>query len=113
MFDVLVPKNGVITNVVEVLKRKAKIDDCPSENIRIYEVHSCKIYKILHQTFGVAGINDYVSLYAEMIPDEELEPGKADSFINVFHYDKEPSKAYGVPFRFLVKAVSKSHVIFG
>lgn len=104
----LVPKNGVITDLVAALKIKASRQDCPAEHIRVYEVHGSKIYKMLHPSFNVTGISDYVSLYAETIPDEELHPGEKTRFINAFQFNKEPSRAHGVPFRFLVKQVCRS-----
>lgn len=89
-----------------VLKNKINLQDCPAEHIRLYEVHASKIYKMLHSNVGVTSINDYVTLYAERIPDEELQAGERTRLINAFHFNKEPSRAHGIPFRFLIKQVS-------
>ncbi|KAI9784883.1 MAG: hypothetical protein M1816_000578 [Peltula sp. TS41687] len=101
--DVLAPKNGVISDVLAVLKNKVNLQDCPMEHIRLYEVHANKIYKILHPDLSVASINDYVTLYAEKIPEDELQAEDKTKFINAFHFNKDPSKAHGVPFRFILK----------
>lgn len=50
------------------------------------------------------GINDYVTLYAEKIPEDELNATEDDRAIFCFHYDKEPTKPHGVPFKFVLKA---------
>ena len=103
--DVLVAKSGVIADVIPVLKNKLNLDDVPAEHLRVYEVHTGKVYKELHDKFGVAGINEFVSLYAERIPEEELESTEGDKAVYAFHFNKEPSKTHGVPFKFVVKPV--------
>lgn len=52
-------------------------------------------------------INDYTNVVAERIPQEELDVEDPNAFINVFHFQGEPSRAHGMPFRFLVKEVSR------
>lgn len=101
----MVAKNGNIADVIPILQKKANLDDETADNIRIFEVHSSKVYKELKETYSVAGINDYVTLYAEKIPEEELEVTEEDSAIYAFHFNKEPTKAHGVPFRFVLKPV--------
>jgi ubiquitin carboxyl-terminal hydrolase 7 len=92
-------------------------------NIRFFEVHSHKIFKTLPLTHPVVGVNEFLTIYAERIPDDEfpyvqeqllkdqgvfdggsssLPPG--DRLIHCFHFEKEPSKPHGVPFVFLLKA---------
>jgi ubiquitin carboxyl-terminal hydrolase 7 len=44
-------------------------------------------------------------LVAERIPEEEIKAVPGD-FINVFHFQGEPNKPHGVPFRFLIKQVN-------
>ena len=105
-FEILVPKNGVVADVIAVLQKKAGLDDATAERVRVYEVHTCKVYKELDDRHGVTGINEFVSLYAERVPDEEREAADEDArTIFAFHFSKEPSKAHGVPFKFVVKAV--------
>jgi ubiquitin carboxyl-terminal hydrolase 7 len=48
---------------------------------------------------------------AERIPQEELEVSDSDAFISVFHFQGEPSRAHGMPFRFLVKEVSGATIL--
>lgn len=104
-YDILVAKNGVISDVIPTLQKKAKLDDETAEHIRFYEVHAFKVYKELKDNSSVAGINDYVSLFAEKMPDEERESvSDQDGAIYALHFNKEPNKAHGVPFKFVVKS---------
>ncbi len=99
-------KNGVISDLLPSLQKKANLDDETIQNIRIYEAHGGKIYKELSEDYSVASVNEFVTLYAERIPEEELKAEDGDGAIFTFHFDKEPNKPHGVPFKFLVKPVS-------
>ncbi|KAI9758437.1 MAG: hypothetical protein M4579_003067 [Chaenotheca gracillima] len=103
-FEILVAKNGVMGDIIPALKKKARLDDETASQIRLFEAHGYKIHKELQEDFSVASVNDFVTVYAEKMPQEELEAGKDDRFISAFHFSKEPSKAHGIPFIFLVKA---------
>lgn len=106
-YDILVTKSGVVEDLIQALIKKAKI---PSEEeggkIRIYETSSHKFFRELERTYPVISINDYTNVVAERIPQEELDVDDTNAFINVFHFQGEPSRAHGMPFRFLVKEVS-------
>ncbi|KMU74630.1 ubiquitin carboxyl-terminal hydrolase 21, variant [Coccidioides immitis RMSCC 3703] len=105
--EVLVAKNGVVSDVIESLQKKANIDDETIRNVRLYEAYSGKIYKELYDTYSVAGITDYVTVFAERIPEDELNMQEGEFRINAFNFDKEPQKAYGCPFKFVVKPGEK------
>lgn len=107
-FEVLVPRNGVVADILPALQRKANLNEDAIAKIRIYEAQSCKVYKELDGNFSVTALNEFVTLYAEKIPEEELKADESDRFICAFHFDKEPNKTHSVPFRFLVKHVSLS-----
>jgi len=104
-FDVLVPKNGQISDLKEVLQKRLEIDDEAIKNIRIFESHTGRLLKVLTNDYGVLGIADYVDIFAEKIPEDELNPDEGDRFVNAFHFHKEPVKIHtrGIPFRFVVK----------
>lgn len=100
LYEVLVPKNGNVDDLVAGLIKKASIDDEEKAGpIRVYEVHSNKIHKELPREHGVAGITDFIQVVAERIPKEDLQGGPND-FIYVFHFHNEPSKSHGIPFKF-------------
>ena len=77
------------------------------QKVRIYEAHSGKVYKELGQDYPVATMSDYVTLYAEVVPEEEFNAEEGDMALYAFHFDKEPNKSHGVPFKFLVKPVNR------
>jgi ubiquitin carboxyl-terminal hydrolase 7 len=62
----------------------------------------------LSEDFNVAGINEFTSLYAEKIPDDELTATEDDRPIYCYHFDKEPNKPHGIPFRFFLKPGEKT-----
>ncbi|KAL2152444.1 hypothetical protein VTH82DRAFT_5628 [Thermothelomyces myriococcoides] len=102
-FDILVPKNGQVKDLISCLTTKAKI---PSEEeagpIRVYEVSSHKFFRELERSYPVISINDYSTVIAERIPAEEADAEEKE-LISVFQFHGEPSKAHGIPFRFLLK----------
>ena len=75
-------------------------------DVRIYEAHGGKFYKELREDYLVTTMSDYLTLYAEVIPEEERNAGVPDRPIYCFHFDKEANKCHGVPFKFVNKPVS-------
>ena len=89
------------------MQKKANIDDETIQSVRIYEAHGGKVYKELREDYPVTNMNDFITLYAETIPDEEQNAEEGDAAMYCFHFDKEATKSHGVPFKFLVKPVSE------
>lgn len=108
MFEILVPKTGSIRDLHSGLQKKANIDDETMQYVRIYEVHGGKIFKELPLDHSVTTMTDFLDLYAEVIPEEERNAEDGESVIYCFHFDKEPNKPHGVPFRFVMKPVSST-----
>lgn len=79
------------------------MDEDTAHNIRVLEVHGGKIHKELIEDFNVVGVNEFTTLYAENIPEEELNASDDDRFIYSYHFDKESNKPHGVPFKFMLK----------
>jgi ubiquitin carboxyl-terminal hydrolase 7 len=95
-----------VADLIAGLIKKAKLDDENTKGpIRMYETHNSKVYKELQREYSVVSITDYVNLMAERIPEEELNANPSH-FINAFHFQSEPNKPHGIPFRFLIKPVS-------
>ena len=46
-------------------------------------------------------------MIAKEIPREELEADESDKVISVFHFSKDLTRTHGVPFKFVVKRVSR------
>lgn len=107
-FDILVTKSGQVEDLIESLIKKAKL---PSEEeagrIRIYETSNHKFFRELPRDYPVISINEYTSVIAERIPTEDAEVKDQSQFISVFQYHGEPSRAHGIPFKFLLKEGEK------
>lgn len=100
------PQNGTVADLIAGFQKKANLDEDSARNLRIYEAHSGKIYKELGDDFKITGLNEYVTLYAENIPEEEVNMEEGERTISAFSFDREPNKPHGVPFKFVVKPVS-------
>lgn len=103
-YDILVTKSGTVDDLIQALVTKAKL---PSEEeggkIRIYETSGHKFFRELDRNYPVISINDYTNVVAERVPEEELDVSDNSALISVFHFQAEPSRAHGMPFRFLLK----------
>ncbi len=100
------PKNGIIADIIPALQKRANLTDDMAQQIRVFEVHGGKIHKVLSTNYAVVSVSDFVTLYAEMVPEEELDMSDSDQLVHCFHFDREPTKTHNVPFHFLVKEVS-------
>lgn len=110
-YDCLVSKNGNVDDLIQVLTMKAQIpDESEAGRIRVYEVTGHKFFRELPREHPVISINDYTSLVAERVPEEEVG-AEENQFIQVFHFQNEPSRAHGMPFKFLLKEVSKKKLL--
>ncbi|TQB70857.1 hypothetical protein MPDQ_008023 [Monascus purpureus] len=103
VIEVLVSRSGTIADLLVGLQKKANLDDDTIRHVRVFEAHSGKIYKELRDDFSITGLNEFVTLYAEKIPQEELNMSEGERLINAFNFDREPGKPHGVPFKFVVK----------
>ncbi|WZH44968.1 Ubiquitin thiolesterase [Fusarium acuminatum] len=101
-YDLLVPKTGTIEDLVEALIKKAQI---PSEaeggRLRIYETSSNRFYREPLREHPVINLNEYATIYAERVPQEELNADESQ-FTYAFHFQNDVSRVHGVPFKFLV-----------
>ncbi|KKK13712.1 ubiquitin hydrolase [Aspergillus rambellii] len=102
--EVLVPRDGTISDLLAGLQKKANLDDDTIRNTRVYETHGGKIYRDFQPDSKIAGINEFVTLYAEKIPEEEVSMGNGDRTINAYNFDKEVNRPHGVPFKFVMKS---------
>ncbi|KAI1079311.1 cysteine proteinase [Whalleya microplaca] len=102
-FDVLVNKQGHIEDLVQAFVKKAQIqDEQEGGPIRVYEIHHHKFFRELVPNYPVLSINDYADIIAERIPEDEMDADERD-FIKVVHFQNDPSRVHGIPFKFLLK----------
>ncbi|GKV41839.1 hypothetical protein SLEP1_g49320 [Rubroshorea leprosula] len=105
--NIRLPKQSTVGDVINELKAKVELSH-PNAELRLLEVFYHKIYKIFSPTEKIENINDqYWTLRAEEIPEEEKNLGPHDRLIHVYHFIKETAQNqmqvqnFGEPF-FLV-----------
>ncbi|XP_059435345.1 ubiquitin C-terminal hydrolase 12-like isoform X1 [Corylus avellana] len=101
------PKQSTVGDVINDLKTKVELSH-PIAELRLLEVFYHKIYKIFPLSEKIENINDqYWTLRAEEIPEEEKNLGPHDRLIHVYHFMKDTAQNqvqvqnFGEPF-FLV-----------
>ncbi|TYI62254.1 hypothetical protein E1A91_D10G231800v1 [Gossypium mustelinum] len=100
------PKQSTVGDVLDDLKTKVELSH-PGAELRLLEVFYHKIYKIFPLSEKIENINDqYWTLRAEEIPEEEKDLGPHDRLIHVYHFMKDTTQNqqvqnFGEPF-FLV-----------
>ncbi|XP_044508657.1 ubiquitin C-terminal hydrolase 12-like [Mangifera indica] len=105
--NIRLPKQSTVGDVINLLKTKVELSH-PDAELRLLEVFNHKIYKIFPPNEKIENINDqYWTLRAEEIPDEQKNLGPQDRLIHVYHFTKESAQNqmqvqnFGEPF-FLV-----------
>jgi len=101
----MVPKNAQVSDLLDVLQKKANISDETMLKVRAYEAHMHKFHKILPPDHSIISLYDYTQIYAAPFPEDD-----SSKKMMAFHFDKEPSKPHGIPFQFPIKEVCRTHV---
>lgn len=105
-FDLLVPKLGNVADLFAILAKKANIDHEISSKLRIYETNNAKIYREYRNESPISSLSEYSNLIVEAIPEEEQRREEENTVvISCYHYDKDPNKPHGIPFRFVIQQV--------
>eukprot|EP00258_Populus_trichocarpa_P027292 XP_024443311.1 ubiquitin carboxyl-terminal hydrolase 12 isoform X1 [Populus trichocarpa] len=94
--NIRLPKQSTVGDVINELKTKVELSH-PNAELRLLEVFYHKIYKfailpsqIFPPNEKIENINDqYWTLRAEEIPEEEKNLGPQDRLIHVYHFTKE------------------------
>jgi ubiquitin carboxyl-terminal hydrolase 7 len=101
------PKHSTVGDVLNELKTKVELSN-PNAELRLLEVFYHKIYKIFPINEKIENINDqYWTLRAEEIPEEERNLSPGDRLIHVYHFTKDSSQNhmiqnFGEPFFFVI-----------
>jgi ubiquitin carboxyl-terminal hydrolase 7 len=104
----LLPKTSMVHDLADHLAKQVTLAPGSTGKIRVFEVSKDgKTQKEFTGSEMIGNIPDPVELYAEEIPQEELEADEHEKIISVFHFQKEVSRTHGVPFRFVVKPHEK------
>ncbi|GAB2263919.1 hypothetical protein Droror1_Dr00026053 [Drosera rotundifolia] len=96
--NVRLPKQSTVQEVINELKFKVKLSH--NAELRLLQVFQNKIFKILNRSQSIESIDDnYWSLRAEEIPEEEKNMGPDDHVVHVAHYMKDMHvHHFGEPF---------------
>jgi ubiquitin carboxyl-terminal hydrolase 7 len=101
------PKQSTVGDVISDLKTKVQLS--PDAELRLLEVFYHKIYKVFPLNERIENINDqYWTLRAEEIPEEEKNLGPHDRVIHVYHFSKDSTQNqmqiqnFGEPFFFVI-----------
>ncbi|KAI8384621.1 uncharacterized protein BYT42DRAFT_493907 [Radiomyces spectabilis] len=102
---VLVPKSGIVCDLATATEAKCKSNNTQADRVRFYEAIDGKISKEFTSDQGIDQLGDKrATLYAERLTQDELDMDiDNDRLIQVVHYNKDPARFHGIPFRFIVK----------
>jgi len=102
----LLPKNTNMNDVAqEFLRKEVKLQPAGTGQIRIFELVNGRTQKFFQGNEVVRDISESTELYAEEVPVEEEEHGDDERLVQVYHFNKDPSRAHGVPFKFVLRPV--------
>ncbi|KAI8641621.1 hypothetical protein BD408DRAFT_452094 [Parasitella parasitica] len=105
--EILMPKDSGIHDLKAALVAKDDKLAQDLDRIRIYDEMDGKFDKEYNDRSWRMDVatRPAIKVYAENIPDDELESNvdAADTLINVFHFQRIPSRTHSVPFKFLLK----------
>eukprot|EP01018_Ginkgo_biloba_P024911 Gb_04866 [translate_table: standard] len=105
--SIRLPKQSTVGDVINELKTKVELSN-PNAELRLLEVFYHKIYKIFPLNEKIENINDqYWTLRAEEIPEEEKNLAPHDRLIHVYHFTKDASQNhmiqnFGEPFFLII-----------
>jgi len=106
--SIRLPKNSTVGDVLSDIKTKVELSH-PDAELRLLEVFYHKIYKIFAPSEKIENINDqYWTLRAEEVPEEEKNLGPFDRLIHVYHFSKDTQNQtqvqnFGEPFFMVIR----------
>jgi len=107
----LLPRTSNVIDLCTELAKCVKLTPNGTNKIRVFQIS--KDGKRQEEYTGnemIGNIHDNTELFAEEVPQEELDAlsvPERDKIIMVYHFYREPSRAHGVPFRFVIKPGEK------
>jgi ubiquitin carboxyl-terminal hydrolase 7 len=106
--SIRLPKNSTVGDVLNDIKSKVELSH-PNAELRLLEVFYHKIYKVFAPNEKIENINDqYWTLRAEEVPEEEKNLGPFDRLIHVYHFTKDTQNQtqvqnFGEPFFMVIR----------
>ena len=96
--EFLVSKLAKMTDLCELVKQKMNLQ---SAEFRIFEVLNSRKVKTFLPTDTVSILNEYATLYFQIIPksEQEILSGEKEGFVvEGFHFAKDTYRGHGIPF---------------
>lgn len=89
------------------LRKEVTLAPEGSGQIRIFEIARGCVQKPFTGAELVRDVQDSTELFAEEIPLDEWKAANDEGvrIVPVYHYNKEPTRTHGVPFRFVLLPV--------
>ena len=113
-YPFLLPRTSNVNDLCNELAKCVKLTPNGTNKIRVFQIS--KDGKRQEEYTGnemIGNIHDNTELFAEEVSQEELEalsvPDR-EKIIMVYHFHREPARAHGVPFRFVIKPVRRATV---
>ncbi|KAG5646658.1 hypothetical protein DXG03_002648 [Asterophora parasitica] len=104
----LLPKTSMVHDLADNLAKLVTLTPSGTGKIRVFEISKDgKTQKEFTGSEMIGNIPDPVELYAEEIPQEELEADDSDKVISVFHFYNQLTRTHGIPFKFVLKRGEK------
>jgi len=93
--NLLMPKEATVADVLQHIKGQVKLDaEFGSGRLRLMEVWTCKIHKVLNEEEPIAQVNEYARLRCEEIPLEETQMSDSDRRLHLVHFHRDYNSAY-------------------
>ncbi|RGB42725.1 ICP0-binding domain of ubiquitin-specific protease 7-domain-containing protein [Rhizophagus diaphanus] len=102
IIDICLQKDATVNEIIEEILKKVTLSS-PDNKIRLYEVMNHKIQNEYKETELIGRIQEFMTLYAEEIPQDEILANSHDQIIQVYHFTKDPIQTHGIPFKFVIK----------
>ncbi|PKY40515.1 hypothetical protein RhiirA4_494323 [Rhizophagus irregularis] len=102
IIDICLQKDATVNEIIEEILKRVTLSS-PDNKIRLYEVMNHKIQNEYKETELIGRIQEFMTLYAEEIPQDELLADSHDQIIQVYHFTKDPIQTHGIPFKFVIK----------
>ncbi|CAJ0914081.1 unnamed protein product, partial [Mesorhabditis belari] len=106
------PKNGSVADLLDEARREFKCAENGTGILRLVYVglspNSTRVYSVFENHIKVQEVHQKIvssTMYTarvEEIPKDQLKIGSNEHLLPVAHFDKEPSRMFGVPFLFKV-----------
>lgn len=104
----LASRTCLVHDLINHLSRQVQLTPAGIGGIRVFMTTDCgRTREDLREHAAVGNIPslDPVVLFAEEIPQEEIEAKDRYKVINVFHFTEDPWMTHGIPFKLIIKPV--------